>query len=314
MDYSQFVVAVKKELKSRLGDGVKVNGYSAVKNNSTVREGILIEDGEANISPVIYLEEFYEDMRGGTPFSDVVSDVEEFYESIRARNSIDCDMILDFKGVKDRIVFRLIQTSSNRELLKEVPSREVLDLSVVFYILVDMDRNSTATILVNNIQAEYWGVDAADLWKIASSNSQRLLPAYLYTMEYVMTEMFSSDRENVREQNLLRDGEAQRDTMYVLTNGNQHCGAGCMLYDGVLETAWDRLGEDYYLIPSSIHEMLLVPASSGAGFTEFEKMIRQVNETQVPADEVLGNHAYFYSRKRKCLETGSQTERKVASA
>lgn len=77
-------------------------------------------------------------------------------------------------------------------------------------------------------------------------------------------------------------------------------GAICLLYDGILDQIWKFLKEDYYIIPSSIHETLIVRASE-ADVDKLNEIIQEVNHSAVSPEEVLSDHAYFYARKRQKL-------------
>lgn len=77
-------------------------------------------------------------------------------------------------------------------------------------------------------------------------------------------------------------------------------GACSILYPGMLEQLAERIGGDYYMIPSSVHEFLLVPREREQDREELKKMIAEVNRTELPPEEVLSDHLYLYcSRERE---------------
>ena len=94
--------------------------------------------------------------------------------------------------------------------------------------------------------------------------------------------------------------------MYVLSNKLKIHGATSIVYPGLLEDIAERLCSDLIIIPSSIHEVLIIPESyidSQDNLPpDYESMIREVNETQLTDDEVLGDCVYHYRRDTKTLE------------
>ena len=89
--------------------------------------------------------------------------------------------------------------------------------------------------------------------------------------------------------------------MYVLTNQNKLNGASCILYEHLLELFADRLGADLYILPSSVHEVILIPATSDTSFAELSRMVKEVNETQVSPEEILSDHVYYFSRNSRSI-------------
>ena len=104
------------------------------------------------------------------------------------------------------------------------------------------------------------------------------------------------------KENLLEIGEDEKqDVMYVLTNSLRNYGAACLFYPHVLEMVGEMLKEDYYVLPSSVHEVIIVPESKALDADEMSEMVVEINETQVEPEEVLSDHAYFYQRDSKKL-------------
>lgn len=311
MEYTEFICAVQQEMSQRMKGDVKVTAYTAVKNNDIQRRGIVLETPGINISPTIYLEEFYESYRKGRPLEKIVDEVAAFYQSIRQEKSWNYERILHFEGVKDRIVFKLINTGRNRALLETVPHREVLDLSLVFYVLLEMNSEGTAVMLVGNSHMEQWEIDMEMLWSAAVENSKRLLPAEFFTMNHAMQELLGTVPEAKRaEGNLLLGNNPERDRMYVLSNRIRNYGAACIVYPYVLEMIGNILAEDFYVLPSSVHEVVIVPSSGNIRYRELSDMVHEINVTQVPEEEILSDHAYYYECGNRTLSIKGESRRK----
>ena len=73
-------------------------------------------------------------------------------------------------------------------------------------------------------------------------------------------------------------------------------GAAVILYPKLIKKIADEFKSDFVLLPSSIHEWLLIPAESPENISMFSQMVTEVNDTQLADEEKLSDHAYYYSR------------------
>lgn len=309
MDYRTFADAVEKQMNQRMTGGVKAGLYTAEKNNGTERTGVMIETPGINISPTIYLEEYYQNYKNGVTIDKIVDEILAFYENIRQDKSWDCEKILKYEGVRDRIVFKLINTAKNRNFLRSVPHIPFLDLSAVFYVLLEVTDEGTAAMTVNRRHMEQWKVQTDTLWADSVRNSRRLLPAEFFTMNYALKEMLKGNAgfgESSVQENLLAGNAASRDGMYVLSNKSRSYGAACIAYPHILEMIGGILRTDYYVLPSSVHEVVIVPCCENISAAELDEMIREINITQVDDEEVLSDHAYLYELKAGYLRRGTE--------
>lgn len=300
MEYKEFVCAVEKQMNRRLQGGVRASIYTAVKNNGQEKKGIIVETPGVNISPTIYLEEFYTHFQSGDSLEKVVKDILEFYESVRCEESWDYTQIENFDKMRKKLAIKLINTEKNRKVLENIPHRQFLDLSIVFYLLMEVKSEGCATILVNEEQRKRWGISVDELYKAALYNAQRLLPAQFLTMRQTLEEILVGPDGLPAGKNLLAaKDDSEKDAMYVLSNSEKSFGAACIVYPHILEMIGDILEEDFYVLPSSIHEIVIVPESKSLDQEEMDEMVAEINESQVAPEEVLADHAYFYRREIK---------------
>jgi len=89
--------------------------------------------------------------------------------------------------------------------------------------------------------------------------------------------------------------------MFVLTNERRFCGAAVMLYSKLLHKIAMRLGKDLLIIPSSIHEVIIMPDRGEYSIEELSNFVRNINEEAVEQEERLTNHIYIYRRKNGCI-------------
>lgn len=294
MEYQEFVYAMKGKLNEKLGEEVTADIQIIEKNNGSRKETLLLRGKTTQTSPAVYMDEFYARFQMGEPMDRLVEEILRFYERVKTEKKWDRIQFADYMAVRGKIVFKLIHSARNEKLLQKIPHFEILDLSIVFYILLESGKAGTATVLIQNEYLDLWKVSREELYETAVKNAARLLPAEFFAIQDILEEMLESTGN---DKNLLRQMLPKEDMMYVLTNSLRSFGAACMLYPHILEMLGNILNDDYYILPSSVHEVIVVPDSRKIEQIELNRMVMEINETQVESEEVLGDHAYFYQRK-----------------
>ena len=292
MNYQQFVIVVKDKVALALGDGMSLHIHTALKNNGVERVGLTITDKRVNISPTIYLEEYYKQFKNGFEIQDIVQSVLDVYHEVKFEHTWQVDTVKDFEMMRSKIVYKLIHAEKNKSLLRNIPYISYLDFAIVFYILFEVDESGTATIPITHELIQLWDVSLDEIQQNAFSNAPTLLPASFKPMQMVIDELIGS---NYSEE------ECIEDLMFVLTNSLRSFGAACILYDGMLDRIGEEIGENYYILPSSIHEMIIVPESNSPSREHLNEMIAEVNQTQVDVEDYLSDCVYYYDRKTKTL-------------
>ncbi|MDE7266628.1 MAG: hypothetical protein K2N89_04095, partial [Lachnospiraceae bacterium] len=172
MEFTNFTELVRNEVEKRTGDGHNVQITTVTKNNGVVLRGITVLREGCNISPTIYLNDFYGAYRNGTAtIGTITDDVMDIYERNKIGKSIDMDDFLDYETAKHHIVYKLVNTERNRALLEGIPHVSFYDLSIVFEYLVSQDSMGTATILISNAYMKTWDIDTKELYQTASINT-----------------------------------------------------------------------------------------------------------------------------------------------
>ncbi len=294
MTYDDFLCCVQTRVQKELGEEVRVLLHRVPKNNGILLDGLSIQEGEQGISPTIYLNDFYREFQKGAGIPELVEGILALYKESRIEGKIDTGFYKEYANVREHISCKLVSFDRNRKLLKKIPYVRYLDLAVVFYYLMEHKDLGSGTILIYNSHLEMWHVTKEELYRQARENALRLVPWEFYSMQ-----------EAVQE--LLEEGESKEDLpepylpMYVLTNRDRNLGASVILFDKVLSEVGERLGEDYYILPSSIHEVIVIPAGFAIPKKELEAMVREMNTTQVLAQEVLSDRVYFYCCRQHSL-------------
>ena len=304
MEYKKFVCMVEEKLNLKLEGGMKASKYSVVKNNGMEKTGMILESDEYNIAPAIYLEEFFEQYQKGMSIDRIVNEILEFYEKVKVEEDYDVSQLSLYENVKKKGAFKLVNTEKNQQMLKEVPHIPLLDLSIVFYILVDVDEKGSATIQIRNEHIDNWNVNVEQLYKDAKLNVKCLIPARLMCMQHVIEKLCDISKGEEKDLLKAKFPPENKEFMYILTNSIHQFGAAVLAYPNILEMASRIIGEDFYLLPSSIHEVILIPKSKSPDLKDLNEMINEVNETQVQEEEVLSDHAYYYEKNTHTLMMG----------
>lgn len=267
MNYTEFMNAMLCEIRGQVDAQVRTELYTVTKNNGTRRTGILFKQEDSNLAPTIYLEEFYQKYLKGQQVPDLADSICSIYQEIRVKKTCDYQNLFDFNHVKEHIVYKLIRRDANEELLKQIPYESFLDLAVVYYIQIDNTRFGSAAIQIRNEHLRYWRVEKEEIRRLAEKNTPRIYPVQI--------------RQIVR-------------FMYVATNEQCSLGAAVMRYPDFREKVRGMIRGDFYILPSSIHEVILVPESFGLEPERMQEMVKEINQTGVAPEEVLSDSVYYF--------------------
>lgn len=316
MKIHTFIFQILQKMQKEFEDEATVSVQNVTKNNGVVLSGLTFTQKDVNISPTIYLEDFYKEYEEGREMEDIVEELKEIYYNSKLEKDIDMNFFTNYDIARKNIVYKLINYEKNKVLLEEIPHKKYLDFAIVFYYLVDIKEFANATILIHNKHLAGWQVDVEQLYLVARENTPRLLKANFCGMMDILQELseedyyFSGRTNKSRSMNEEDDYELWMEMhirkdetgMYVLSNFSRLYGAGVILYDGVLESCAKQLGADLYILPSSVHEVILIPDEGQITKEKLEQMVREVNETQVEEQELLSDYIYYFSRREKKVQ------------
>lgn len=294
MNYQQFIEEVERRVKEKIkgNETITVYIHTAVKNNGKERKGITVSEKGIHISPTIYLEEYFQQFQEGKPIEKIVEKILQLYEEVKCSHPCEESLLQNYEELKGKFACKLIHRGKNEKLLNDIPYVPWMDLATVVFVLLEVSPYGTATVLVRKEHLEIWGLTEAQLFDEAKKNTPILLPYQFCPMRKLLREIcpYAVD-----------EGEEEEESLYVLSNKLRSFGAASMLYEGILEKVGQKLGENYYILPSSIHEVIVVPESKSPVKQDLEEMVREINETQVEEEEVLSDRVYYFSRKENRL-------------
>ena len=296
MEYKEFVEYIKMNAGYIAGEGGNITINHVIKNNGCEMDGLVIMEKGKDIAPTIYLDSFYELYTNGENIKNIIRQIEVIYEQNKNNVTFDVNILKHFDTIKDKIVYKVVNYRSNEKLLEQVPHKRILDLAVVFYCLLDNEYGRSATALIYNNNLKNWNVTIDDVYKAALKNTPDLLHSKISSM----AALFEKCGVNVDGEEVDLKDYGPSD-MYVLTNESKLNGAACILYENVLYDFAQKLGADLYILPSSVHEVILLPKLSMFEKDELVNMVKEVNTEGVAADEVLSDHVYEYNRTERLI-------------
>lgn len=292
MNYETFKSSAVTSIQNYFGDNASVSLHPIIKNNNIRLDGLLIQDQSFNVTPTLYLNHYYEDYLSGKPFSSVLDDIVTAYQTHLPKENIDFSFFKDYEKIKYQIIYKLINYQQNQNLLKDVPYFRFLDLAVVFCCYLPDMPGGNATILIHNHHLELWHITADLLHDLAVKNTPILLPYEIAGMEDILKKLCPAFCLQPSEP----DSFTKLPSMYVLTNTEKLYGASALLYPDVVSRFADTIHHDLYILPSSIHEVLLLPKETDADSEALNLIIQEVNTSQVPKEEILSDHVYIFER------------------
>ncbi|MDE6911658.1 MAG: hypothetical protein K2P44_14515 [Lachnospiraceae bacterium] len=298
MEFTNFTTLVREEVEKRAGENYRVRLNDVRKNNGVILRGLTVMQDDSNISPTIYLNNYYEAYENGeATLVNVVNDVMDTYYRNKVNQSVDMRYFMNYACVKDHIIYKLVNTEKNKELLEDIPHVEFLDLSVVFQCLVAKECFGTATILIHNAHMKLWNVPIRELFQAAKVNTQRIQGYEIKGINDAIYEIMQEQQEEFDLESC-REEFTGSVPMYVLSNKSRVEGAACMIYPDLIKDFAEALGSSLYIIPSSIHELLLLPVTSTDEREEIKNMIQEINDTQVKREEILSYSLYLFDKEK----------------
>ena len=314
MEYEIFKGVVGEKFKEFLPEkyqNAQVEIRPVDKVNRTL-DGLSIRVNEQgmNISPTIYVNHMYEDYVTTENLNATLERAAEgFMKAMEQKESINVNELTNAECAKDKIVFQLINTEQNKEMLANMPHREFKDLSVIYRMVVKIDGEGIASTPVHNGLAETLGFTEEQMFKLAAENTKRLLPPVIKSMNDVMRDIFMKDGMPPEIADMMLGEMPPEQQMYVISNNKGINGAVSMLYEDGLHELAEKLGSDLYIMPSSIHEVIAVSTDLGNP-NELAAMVAEINMDQVALDERLSNQVYHYDKDLRKVTLATDTPNK----
>lgn len=279
MNYEQFIEAMYEMCKKMTAETDLVEKQQVLKNNGVYKTGLSIRPKDKNVSPIIYLDGFYTRYLQGESLETLCQWIIEKSRQMPEPPSCEYERVMELSTIQSRAAYKLVNFEQNRELLKKIPHLPLMDLAVIFYILLSVDAQESCSVLITNEHLASWKLPISVLYQYASQNTPRLLPPVFVPLEEQFPEIFITE---------------ETCPLYLLTNEAGVNGASVLLYEQIPKLIAEQLKDQYYLLPSSIHEFLIIPKKEVTEPERLRAMVREINATQVDAEERLSDDIYYF--------------------
>lgn len=293
LEFEDFIEEIKGSIKEYLCQYPieKIEVSQMLKNNGVVETGLIVRMEESQIAPNIYLEYYYKLYKDGKDISEILSDITEAY--LYAWDQVKDKEYTPYneEQIQKKLFVRLVNQAQNEEFLKEYPHIPYLDLAITFRYVVLADGDKIGSAIVSYDDMARWGYDLQTLYKYALGNMRAMFCPKLLPLDEMLAEKF--------DELGIEDAPEASENLYVLTNEFGMNGASFMLYEDILNSFSVKMNQNFYILPSSIHEVLLVPDIEGVDVGFLADTVREVNAVAVAKMEYLSDSVYYYDSGMK---------------
>lgn len=313
LSFDEFQNFIKNKFAKAMPDA-DIKEKTSLKNNGIVMHGLAISYPGSNISPCIYLDEVFGEYKSGRSLESITESIlNTAQESINTPDefkNIQNDF-MNFEKIQDKIIMVAINSEKNQELLSQVPHTPKEDLALIYKIaLKDGSSEQLGTITIRNEHLTKWGKTLDDLHNKAVENTPKLLPPQINTMNDLMKEMAKNNGFPDEIAKLMVSDIPEQMQMYIISNKSRVNGAATMFYDGVLSSMSDKLGTDLYVLPSSVHEVIVISTQAGEP-DDLQEMVQEINNSEVAPEERLSDSVYKFDSKVKELSIVAEPPQRI---
>lgn len=285
-----FVNQLMEVLMTKFGVGCMVERMDVTKNNGTIHEAVVVRTEGSSTAPVIYTDQLYSQFLNGKSIQELVAGISERIEGEMEMARQEAFKAMDFEACKNQIMMKLVNADRNHEILKSIPHRRYLDLAVVYFVALGMKDECMISTTITNTMLTHWKISVEELHSFAVKNTKRAFPVRISRIEAMLFGGAEEDMLVFAEDSLYPE-------MFVLTNSVGIYGATVLLYPNVLQDIANRNHTDLIVLPSSVHETLIMRADNGMSMSDLNRMIRDINEESVEEEEQLASHYYLFRRE-----------------
>ena len=292
MDFSAFKQMILCKVQLFMGPEYEVVEQQTVKNNDVTLHGIMAKKDGTNAFPTIYINDVYDENMTPTEVEYAAMKIAKSLSKAELDEELSMDNLMDFNLAKVNVTLKIVNAKMNSDLLSKVPHRRFHDLAVLYrYVVCDDEKfgGGYSVLIDENIQKK-WNISEEQLYSIAYENTLMVFPPTIENIKNVLEQMCDCNMG------------AEEVPMYVLTCQMQSFGSVGILFNDVLAAFAQKIDNDFYILPSSVHELILVPKSDDFNPKDMQSTVREINATQVRAQEVLSDSIYLFDREKGTVE------------
>ena len=302
MDYGQFLEQAGKYLRDKLPD-MDISIQTVEKLQGESYTGVNITPEGSRTGATLNLRPVFELYEEGTPLEEVLSKVQKMAEqAIHQIPEVDIRAFEDYEQMKKTLTMQAVPVEPNRELLSTIPHREMDDIAIVYRFQLDRRDDGEASVLVTNHMLEGYGITTKQLMKDAEEYAPQRNPVTIRSLGEVLAEMSGG---------MFTPEDLGTPPVLLATVPGAVNGAGVMGYPDFFEEAADKIGGSFYVLPSSIHEILLLPEEENMDAEGLNLMVSSVNASEVSPEEQLSDEAYHYDALTQIFEKAVSYEERL---
>lgn len=305
MDIKEFQKKLIETINEKTENAV-IEAKEVIGNNGVKRHGLVMKGTTQYTNPVIYIDKEYErysDEEEMDDIYDISQRIIQIYELSKNEDIGQEEMVKninDWNWAKNKVMFTLVNTDKNKEVLKAVPSTPFLDLSYTYYIQLQNSNFENGNVRIKNEYLDRWDITLEELHKQAVKNLMKFTEEEMEPMVDVVLKILFEGNNEFKEEGtkFIRElnSESEYSEMHVLSTTSHIYGAVYMFYSSKIKALADKLDSDLYILPSSIHELILIPVLENEEVETLREMVNQVNEESVENIDYLSDNVYRFDR------------------
>lgn len=296
MSIKEFSYYVEENIPKFLPEEIRKSAVISVhpiRNSHIVQQyGLMIRMGNETVIPIFYLGDAWKKFEGGMEIKAVLGDlVQEYLKYRDIQKYIHVDTSMEYDVVKDRVVYQVLNKEANRNSLRE---RVYTDMGQGFVKVYAIHRKldvfgTEGSIAITHDVVKRFGYDVEEIREAAEENTPRIYPAVFVPIGQMLGDAGQEESPGYNPAEI---------ELHVLANAVAYRGAGALFYPGMQEKIAEQLGGNYYVLPSSLHEVLIVPEKPGMEVRELEQKVRRINRETVSKEDFISNKVLFYDREK----------------
>lgn len=260
-----------------LMDDMEISFVEVTKNNEIVKQGIRIRKKDSNIFAVAYLDDIKKVLGDNMTVENACTYIKDILSN-QLNIEIAIEDIQDWDCMKRCIRKKVVNYKRNRFRLQDKVHRRNLDLAEVCYICLDLQGQKASAEIPIQVATDFWNVSEELIFQTAENN-------------------MAEEGYYIRpiEDMLKLPDFIPSSGLYAVTNKNGEFGAGIIANPSLLHELVKDMKGNFYILPSSVHELVLQEASMKDTIDDMRELVKEVNDTCVSAREFLSYNVYFYN-------------------
>lgn len=288
MEFKKYSQMLMCKMQLFMGNEYELEIREVCKNNNVTMTGVMAKKKGQTAYPTLYIDEFYCPELDDSDVEYLAMRLSGKFLEIDDNSPHFLEEYFEYEYVREHIAVKLINAESNKDILIDVPHRRFHNLAIVYYYIVeDEGLGGRGSILIRNAQMENWQVTEAQLYEAAIFNSKKMLPYSITPIKEVIERVGNINMGGLDV------------PMYVLTNNYGTFGAACMLYEEALEEFAAKTEGNFYILPCSIHEVILLPFKDEYNVKDLLTTVTEINSTEVSQEYLLADSVYLYDCETK---------------